>query len=518
MLKKYYEKKQGSAKGYYILVMEVSVMLGLFTSIASKLAPQAYYLNTLFLGLLLYSLYCFKKEKYPQFTSHAVLFTGLFAFALLTPWLMNLLSASLVTDPFSTIKRTGYLALSVIIAFIIIRTAFRKKTVEGKVTIADKDKAVVKIDYDIFAGIKAGEYIVKNNKAKKGDKVIVKLKTSFLKGAVPSEIVMKKRRRRKRKGLISIDAVAAIILLLMVMIVVQNYAVTMTSQAKEYGTALQAKAASVGMGSRMNALKALGLGAADYYNARSKVPVISVTPTEYQEADISKNKGENTVHTMFGEYDFTYPAPLDYYYYDGCIASNPAVFQSACKTSLPECTVKFRHCTAGKSYFESDNSFSVKTSPDSSLLTSYSLGVKTIEYSGQQYTSANSVDENELVQYFEDTGIQPPDFFPADSQEFTNFYTACLHSLPKDSSGAVIFPTGHLLKGKENSPYANTYTISCGYRNRGAGPLTSGTAYFCSEDPGKYEGYCFPLYTIGGNCDIRPEPNLNYYPEREVCE
>ncbi len=522
-VKKWYEQRHGSAKGYYIMLMEASVLSCLLVSAASNFLPGLYSLNVLPAAGLALSLYHFGREYKKEFLSHAIVFAGLFLFALYAPWLMKSLAARLSREPLSAARETAVGAVVVLLVFAVLRTVFRKKTVEGKVIMADKENAVVRIDYDIFAGIKAGEYVVKNNGARKGDTVTVELETSFIKGVKPSRIVMKPSRRNRRagkrkKGLVSIDAIAAIVLLLMILVAVQNYATSMNKQAKEYGTAIQAKAASIGMGSRMNALKALGLGPADYYNARSKVPVISVSPTEYEEAKITKNKGENDVHTLFGEYEFTYPAPLDYYYYNGCIASNPAVMQSACKTSLPQCTVKFRHCSS-KGYLEPGNTFSIRDNEQQELLTSYVLKPKQVEYSGHIFDSVDTITLDELRTYFDDAGFVPPDFFPSDyySQEYANLYALCLDSLggPGNTQGIEV---AHVYKGKEGTPYANTYTISCGYNNRQAGPLTGGTQYLCGEDPRTYNGYCFPLYTIGGDCDIRPEPNLNYYPEKEVCE
>lgn len=76
------------------------------------------------------------------------------------------------------------LALSLVTRFV-----FGKNQVEGKILLSDSDSAAVKLEFNLFAGINSGRYVVKaGKKYGKGEKVMVALKRKHLR-KIPDRVV-----------------------------------------------------------------------------------------------------------------------------------------------------------------------------------------------------------------------------------------------------------------------------------------------------------------------------------------
>jgi len=80
------------------------------------------------------------------------------------------------------------LVLALIFASAAFRFAFGKKGVTGEILFSEKDSAAVKIQFELFAGLNSGKYVVKaDKKYKKGEIVRVELERKWFK-KVPSYI------------------------------------------------------------------------------------------------------------------------------------------------------------------------------------------------------------------------------------------------------------------------------------------------------------------------------------------
>jgi len=96
----------------------------------------------------------------------------------------------IVMDPIQLIRNTLYIAVMILIFYIIFRFGFSRKVVEGKVLMSEKGSAVVSTDFDLLAGVKAGKYIVdtKKKRLRKGQKVRLFVKRSFFRPPKPVSI------------------------------------------------------------------------------------------------------------------------------------------------------------------------------------------------------------------------------------------------------------------------------------------------------------------------------------------
>jgi uncharacterized membrane protein len=104
----------------------------------------------------------------------------LFAIIVIMPLLVS--NVSLGSSPIESLKYVVYAAFAVLALMIFLRIFFAKKTVQGKVLLADKDMAIVEVDFDLLKGVRAGRYAVENNGAKKGDSVKVLVKRGIFRG------------------------------------------------------------------------------------------------------------------------------------------------------------------------------------------------------------------------------------------------------------------------------------------------------------------------------------------------
>ena len=177
-LKKHYIERYGSIKGYLFLLMQISVIIAIVISIVCIVSKNNYYIVLEFfpLGLLIYSLKRFKEKFKKDFLIYSGIFSAFFIAAIIAPFFIQIVR---VSNPFMTIRYLIFALIGLVVLFLVFRVISMGKNVVGKVLLADKESAVVQLDFDLLAGIKAGKYVVVNKKAKKNDKVIVSMKRSF---------------------------------------------------------------------------------------------------------------------------------------------------------------------------------------------------------------------------------------------------------------------------------------------------------------------------------------------------
>lgn len=190
IFKKYYKKEYGSIKGYLFLVMQISIIIAVLISIYAVFVKNYSYLilEIIPIFLLTSALYELWKNFRKDFVPYTILF-GFFMFvSIIAPMILDYFIV--VMDPIQSIRNTLYIAVIILISYIIFRTRFSRRVVEGKVLMSEKGSAVVSTDFDLLAGIKAGKYVVStgNKKLKKGQKVRLSVKRSFFKTPKPVSI------------------------------------------------------------------------------------------------------------------------------------------------------------------------------------------------------------------------------------------------------------------------------------------------------------------------------------------
>lgn len=140
----------------------------------------------LVIGFYLFLLRFGKKHFKKDFKKYALFFSL---------WLIIVQGAIfsiLFLDP---LKIGVELFLGVLMALLLVSIVFRfllgKKEVIGTILLSDSESAAVKVDFDLFAGLNEGKYVVKaNQKYKKGKRVRVALKRKRLK-KTPHKIIGK---------------------------------------------------------------------------------------------------------------------------------------------------------------------------------------------------------------------------------------------------------------------------------------------------------------------------------------
>lgn len=172
--------------------MEIAIFISIAISIAhTLLKSDLLLLQFIPAALLLCAFIGFYNRYRQEFLPHFVAFSLMFLFIVVAPYFLQ--GALWGTGSvFGMLNYLVIIAFVMLLLFILFRMGVMKRTVEGKVMLADKDNAVVELDLDFFAGIRAGKYVVKNSGAKKGDKVYVSLKSKIFGGAVPERIARKK--------------------------------------------------------------------------------------------------------------------------------------------------------------------------------------------------------------------------------------------------------------------------------------------------------------------------------------
>ncbi len=180
MLKKYFVKRFGSEKSYLFVKMQFAVILSVVFSLLYAVFKDYLYLQIIPALLLFLCFTELRKSYRKDFWLYFFIFSILFVVIVLTPLLFR--NISLVSNPLGSLKYLVYAAFALPILLIFSRTISAKKAIPGRVLLADKNLAVVEVDFDLLGGIRAGKYVVENNGAKKGDSVKILIKRGFFKG------------------------------------------------------------------------------------------------------------------------------------------------------------------------------------------------------------------------------------------------------------------------------------------------------------------------------------------------
>lgn len=190
IFKRYYEKEYGSIKGYLFLVMQVSIIIAVLISIYAVFVKDYSYLILEVIPILILSsaLYELKKNFRKDLVPYTILFGFFIIVSIIAPLVLDYFIV--IMDPIQSMRNTLYIAVIILIAYIVFRFGFSRKVMEGKVLMSEKGSAVVNTDFDLLAGVKAGRYVVDTKKRlRKGQKVKLSVKRSFFKAPKPVSIV-----------------------------------------------------------------------------------------------------------------------------------------------------------------------------------------------------------------------------------------------------------------------------------------------------------------------------------------
>lgn len=190
IFKRYYKKEYGSIKGYLFLVMQVSIIIAVLISIYAVFVKDYSYLILEVIPILILSsaLYELKKNFKKDLVPYTILFGFFMIVSIIAPLVLDYFIV--IMDPIQSMRNTLYIAVIILIAYIVFRFGFSRKVVEGKVLMSEKGSAVVNTDFDLLAGVKAGRYVVDTKKRlRKGQKVKLSVKRSFFKAPKPVSIV-----------------------------------------------------------------------------------------------------------------------------------------------------------------------------------------------------------------------------------------------------------------------------------------------------------------------------------------
>jgi uncharacterized membrane protein len=185
-LRSYFVRNYGSPKGYLLLLMQVSVIVALFISMASLFSgPWLMLLEIFPAALLAGTLVEFRKKWRQESASHVAIFGLMFAAVLAVPAFTRTVSA----NPIAAANQLVYALIFLLLLLIGFRLVFSRRAIEGVVILSDHESAVVQTDYDLLAGVKAGRWVVQNRGAKKGQKVRISVNRSFFGQPRPGRIL-----------------------------------------------------------------------------------------------------------------------------------------------------------------------------------------------------------------------------------------------------------------------------------------------------------------------------------------
>lgn len=181
----------GTEKSYIIFKIQLAIILSVAVSILYSLFKGYWQAMQLIpFALLLLSSIELRRKYRRDFLPYFLMFLAIFLLVLITPFLFQYISIT-PSNPAELLRYGTYAILAILVLLVLSRGLALKREIHGKVVLADKDTAVIEADMDLFAGIRAGKYVVKNAGAKKGDLVRVSVKKGFFKGAYPYKIMGK---------------------------------------------------------------------------------------------------------------------------------------------------------------------------------------------------------------------------------------------------------------------------------------------------------------------------------------
>jgi uncharacterized membrane protein len=190
MFKEYFVTMFGSEKSYLFARMQLAIVLSIIFSVLYAISGDYLFPQIIPAALLLACLTELYRDHRKDFLPYASIFIALFAVIVAAPLLFD--NVSLGSSPIESLKYVVYAVFAVLAIMIFLRAFSAKKTVQGKVLLADKSLAIVEVDFDLLKGVKAGRYAVENNGAKKGDSVRVLIKRGLFRGPHPHKIMGKR--------------------------------------------------------------------------------------------------------------------------------------------------------------------------------------------------------------------------------------------------------------------------------------------------------------------------------------
>ena len=190
MFKKYFVKMFGSEKSYLFVKMQLAIILSIILSMVYAVLKDYLYLEIIPAVLLLLCFMELRSSYRKDFWPYSSIFSILFLVIVLTPLLFR--NISLSSNPFDSLKYLVYAVFAILAVLIFLRALSAKKVIEGRVLLADKDIAVVEVEFDLLGGVRAGKYAVENNGAKKGDSVKVMIKRGLFGGPYLHKITGKR--------------------------------------------------------------------------------------------------------------------------------------------------------------------------------------------------------------------------------------------------------------------------------------------------------------------------------------
>jgi uncharacterized membrane protein len=189
MLREYYVREHGSDKGYIFLKMQAAIVLSLAVSVAYSFLNYAALLalQLVPLALLLAALSELHREYPRDLPQYAALFGLLFAGCALAPVAFKYLFS--FSSVFASIRYLIYIFVGLIVLYLFFEAAGSRRQMTGKVLLADRDLAVVQVDYDLIGRVAGGKYAVANRGARKGQRVRIAVRKRIFGAAVPDRIL-----------------------------------------------------------------------------------------------------------------------------------------------------------------------------------------------------------------------------------------------------------------------------------------------------------------------------------------
>jgi len=181
----------GTEKSYILFKIQLAIILSVVVSILYSLL-KGYWQLMQIVPFALFALSSIElRRKYRKdFLPYFLIFVVIFLLVLVTPFVFQYISV-IPSNPAELLKYATYAIFAILVLLVLSRGLTVKREVSGKVVMADKDTAVIETDIDLFAGVRAGRYVVKNSGAKKGETARVSVKKGFFRGAYPYKIIGK---------------------------------------------------------------------------------------------------------------------------------------------------------------------------------------------------------------------------------------------------------------------------------------------------------------------------------------
>jgi len=185
-LSRRYREKYGSIEPYLVLKMQIAVITALIITILGTIFnPMILVFNLVTFAILTHTMYQIKKQFREKLIKYTSIFASLYAAAVLVP---PILTMHRITPSPGTMDTILMLLIIILVVVAFSNIMITKKGIKAKVTLANKETAVIEPEYDLMTGIKPGKYAVDNKGAEEGDRVIVKLSKSPFQGPKPKEI------------------------------------------------------------------------------------------------------------------------------------------------------------------------------------------------------------------------------------------------------------------------------------------------------------------------------------------